>query len=40
MNSGKYLYKLTSNEKKPPINKKVKKIIYFFIENPTIKIHS
>jgi hypothetical protein len=39
MNSGKYLYKLTSNEKKPPINKKVK-LYLFFIENPTIKIHS
>ena len=30
MNSGKYLYKLTSNEKKPPINKKVKIFIYYF----------
>ena len=29
MNSGKYLYKLTSNEKKPPINKKVK--LYLFL---------
>lgn len=40
MNSGKYLYKLTSNEKKPPINKKVKLYYLFFLENPTIKIHS